>query len=125
MIGLASPRVWLAGGAALALIASHGCAYVKGRAAGAASVQAKYAKAAEKAGKAMAKAQTRIDAIGTAGAAASSQQDQDNRSIRNEIPRIIERPVYRNLCVDDAGVGLFDRAAASANRTPDFAQPAR
>lgn len=115
----------LAGGAALALIASHSCAYMKGRGAGAASVQAKYARAVEKAGKAIAKAQTRIDAIGAASADARTQQDQENRSIYHETLRIIERPVYRNLCVDADGVGLLDRAAANANRTPDFLQSSR
>jgi hypothetical protein len=123
MIGLPNP--YLAGAVAIGLIASHGCAYVKGRGAGAASVQAKYAKAVDKAGKAIAKAQTRIDAIGTAGTEASTQQGQENRSIYHETLRIIERPIYSTRCVDADGVGLFDRAAANANRTPDFAQPAR
>ncbi|MHA3791439.1 hypothetical protein [Sphingomonas sp. YL-JM2C] len=124
MIAL-SPKALLAGGAAFALLATHGCAYVKGRGAGAASVEAKYAGAVAKANRAMAKAQTRIDAIGAAGAAASAAEDQENRSIIHETLRIIERPVYRNLCVDADGVGLLDRAAANANRTPDFLQPAR
>ncbi|WP_347270974.1 hypothetical protein [Rhizorhabdus histidinilytica] len=123
MIAL-SPKAMLAGGAAIALLASHGCGYVKGRGAGAASVEAKYASAVAKAARAMAKAQTRIDAIGAAGANAAAAQDQESRSIIHETLRIIERPVYRNLCVDADGVGLLDRAAANANRTPDFVQPA-
>ncbi|ARR55313.1 hypothetical protein HY78_18640 [Rhizorhabdus wittichii DC-6] len=118
------PKALFAGAAAIALLASHGCVYVKGRGAGAASVEAKYAKAVEKANRAMAKAQTRIDAIGAVGASVAVAQDQENRSIIHETLRIIERPVYRNLCVDADGVGLLDRAAANANRTPAFVQPA-
>lgn len=41
---------------------------------------------------------------------------QDNvREIYHESQKVVERPVYRNLCVDADGVGLLDRAAATAN----------
>lgn len=117
-------RAWLALAGAVALIGSHGWAYMKGRGAGASSVQAKYERAAAKAVKAMKSAQAGIDRIGAIGAQAAAEQDQENRSIYRETLRIIERPVYRTVCVDADGVGLLDRAAANAARTPDFAQPA-
>lgn len=41
---------------------------------------------------------------------------QDNvREIYHESQKVIERPVYRSVCVDADGVGLLDRAAATAN----------
>lgn len=54
---------------------------------------------------------------------ASAEQFQSNeyarvanvREIYHESQKIIERPVYRNVCIDAAGVGLLDRAAATAN----------
>lgn len=116
-------KAWLAGIGALALIASHGWAYMKGRGAGAASVQTKYERVAAKVAAAMARAQIRMDAIGVMGAEASREQDQENRSIYRETLRIIKRPIYRNVCLDPDGVSLLDRAAANANRTPDFAKP--
>jgi len=128
MIGLAIPKAWLAGGGAAVLLASltasHGCVYFKGRAAGAASVEAKYDKALAKARAALAKGQAKIDSLESATATARATQDQESRSITHETLRIVERPVYRTVCVDADGVGLLDRAAANANRTPDFLKPA-
>lgn len=54
---------------------------------------------------------------------ASAQQHQANeqtrqtnvREIYHESQKIIERPVYRTVCIDSDGVGLLDRAAAAAN----------
>lgn len=54
---------------------------------------------------------------------ASAQQHQANeqtrqanvREIYHESQKIIERPVYRTVCIDPDGVGLLDRAAAAAN----------
>ncbi|MFN3795885.1 MAG: hypothetical protein ACK4S5_00190 [Sphingobium yanoikuyae] len=37
------------------------------------------------------------------------------REIYHESQKVIEKPVYRNVCVDADGVGLLDRAAATAN----------
>lgn len=117
-------KTGLALAGAVALIGSHGLVYFKGRAAGAASVQAKYAVAIAKAQDAMRKAQGAMDRVAETGARAALAQQQETRNIYHETMRIIERPVYRAVCVDADGVGLLDRAAGNANRTPDFAQPA-
>lgn len=37
------------------------------------------------------------------------------REITREVPKIIDRPVYRNVCVDADGVRLLDRAVDAAN----------
>lgn len=37
------------------------------------------------------------------------------REITREVPRIIDRPVYRNVCVDADGVRLIRRAVGAAN----------
>tara|TARA_R110002074_G_scaffold262994_1_gene435102 strand:- start:12825 stop:13214 length:390 start_codon:yes stop_codon:yes gene_type:complete len=104
--------------AGLAIIAAIlGFTYSKGRAAGAASVQAKYAKAADKALAAMKRGQAKIDDLDRAYAATSATQQSNARTIHYETQRIIDRPVYRNACVDGAGLGLLDRAADNANRS--------
>lgn len=117
------PKAWLGIAGAAALLASHGYAYFKGRGDGSAAVQAKYSRAIGKAQEAMRKAQTRIDGIGAVAAVAAADQQQETRSIYHETLRVIERPIYRTVCVDADGVGLLDRAAANANRTPNFVQP--
>lgn len=37
------------------------------------------------------------------------------REITREVPRIVDRPVYRNVCVDADGVQLLRRAVDAAN----------
>lgn len=59
-----------------------------------------------------------IDAQAVAIQQARQQQDTETRIIHDETTRIIERPVYRSICVDADGVRLLDRAVASANREP-------
>lgn len=36
------------------------------------------------------------------------------RTIIQEVPRVVEKPVYRNVCVDDAGLRLIGRAVRGA-----------
>lgn len=49
---------------------------------------------------------------------AATQREQDRqvevRNVYTEIPKLIDRPVYRNVCVDGDGVRLLDRAQAAA-----------
>jgi hypothetical protein len=54
---------------------------------------------------------------GLEAAAARREQGRETvvREINREIPTIVHDPVYRNVCVDDAGVRALDRAAAAAN----------
>lgn len=114
---IAAIPLWLRIAGPLALIAAVlGFTYAKGRAAGAASVQAKYAKAADKALAAMKRGQARIDDLDRAYAATSATQQSEARTIYHETLRIIDRAPYRAVCVDRDGVGLLDRAADNANR---------
>lgn len=43
------------------------------------------------------------------------QRETIVREITREVPKIIERPVYRNVCVDADGVRLIERAVDAAN----------
>lgn len=59
--------------------------------------------------------QGRIDASAQRAQAAEYARQGDVRDIYHESQKIIERPVYGAVCVDADGVGLLDRAAATAN----------
>ena len=48
-------------------------------------------------------------------AEADVQRQTIVREITREVPRIIDRPVYRNVCVDADGVRLIGRAVEAAN----------
>jgi len=91
-------------------------AFFFGRSTGIDHQKAIYAKAAAKAVAAMAKAQKAIDTVSGQLAEARRDQDTETRTIYHEATRIIERQSVA-VCVDAAGVGLFDRARANANRT--------
>ena len=62
-----------------------------------------------------AKLQGQIDASAQRHQSAEYARQSKVREIYHETQQIIERPVYRNVCVDADGVGLLDRAAATAN----------
>lgn len=51
----------------------------------------------------------------TAAAVANVQRETVVREITREVPKIIDRPVYRNVCVDADGVRLIERAVDAAN----------
>jgi hypothetical protein len=61
------------------------------------------------------KLQGQIDASAEAQQAAEYERQANVREIYHETQKVIERPVYRNVCVDADGVRLLDRAAATAN----------
>lgn len=61
------------------------------------------------------KGQAQIDASTHAAQSAEYARQGAVREIHHESQKIIERPVYHNVCVDRDGVGLLDRAAATAN----------
>lgn len=48
-------------------------------------------------------------------AAAEVRRETIVREITREVPSIIDRPVYRNLCIDADGLRLIERAVATAN----------
>lgn len=59
--------------------------------------------------------QGQIDASTERSQAAEYARQTNVREIYHESQKVIERPVYRNVCVDADGVGLLDRAASVAN----------
>jgi hypothetical protein len=61
------------------------------------------------------KLQGRIDASTERAQAAEYARQSGVREIYHESQKVIERPVYRNVCIDADGVRLLDRAAAIAN----------
>lgn len=61
------------------------------------------------------KLQGQLDASTEAAQVKEYARQGSVREIYHESQKVIERPVYRNICVDADGVGLLDRAAATAN----------
>lgn len=107
------PYAWLFGAAGgLALLAG---AYAYGDSNGANRVIARNAKAEAKAVAAMEKGRLAIETVSSRLSEARRDQDTETRTIYHEATRIIERQSIA-VCVDAAGVGLFDRARANANR---------
>lgn len=111
MIG--APYTYLAGG--LALIAALGGAYAYGRSDGRAlerdaRVKAEKALVAERDRRTTALAQADSTA-----ATAEIERQTTTREIRHEVERIIDRPVYRNVCIDADGLRILDNATAAAN----------
>lgn len=105
-------------GAALAvcLIGIAGFAY--GVHVGAAQEQATQKRADDARDAERRKLQAQIDASAQRHQAAEYARQGAVREIYHESQKIIDRPVYRNVCLDADGVGLLDRAAATANGEP-------
>lgn len=61
------------------------------------------------------KLQSQIDASTQRAQTAEYARQGNVREIYRESQKIVDRPVYRNVCIDADGVGLLDRAAATAN----------
>lgn len=61
------------------------------------------------------KAQGKIDASSEAAQHVEYARQGAVREIYHESQKIIERPIYGSNCVDADGVGLLDRAVATAN----------
>lgn len=111
MIGLS--HVALAGALAACLAGIGG--YVHGTRVGVAQEQAAQARADAAADDVRRELQAKIDAAGTDHQEAEIGRQVEVREIRHESEKIIERPIFRNVCVDGDGVALLDRAAAVAN----------
>lgn len=54
-------------------------------------------------------------AADTKAAEADVQRETIVREITREVPKVIDRPVYRNVCVDADGMRLIERAVEAAN----------
>lgn len=61
------------------------------------------------------KLQGQIDASTERSQAAEYARQSNVREIYHESQKVVERPVYHNVCIDVDGVGLLDRAADVAN----------
>ena len=61
------------------------------------------------------KLQGQLDAASEAAQVKEYAREGSVREIYHESQKVVERPVYRSVCVDADGVGLLDRAAATAN----------
>lgn len=48
-------------------------------------------------------------------AAKTVERQTITREIYRDVPRIVDRPIYRGSCIDAAGVSLLQRAADAAN----------
>lgn len=106
-------RLALAAALAACLIGIAGYAY--GVSVGIAQQQAamQRAEAANQASRAI--LQSQIDTATQRAQAAELARQTSVREIRHESEKIIERPVYGEICVDGDGVSLLDKAASVAN----------
>ncbi|WP_159977775.1 MULTISPECIES: hypothetical protein [unclassified Novosphingobium] len=111
MIG--ASHLALAGALAACLAGIGGFAYGVG--VGATEERGAQARADAAAGKVRDELQARIDTSALRHQSAEYARQTNVREIYHESQKVIERPVYRNVCVDADGVGLLDRAAAIAN----------
>ena len=111
MIG--APYTYLAGG--LALLAALGGSYAYGRSDGR-SLERDAQARADKA--VIAERNRRTDALAAADATAAATEisrQSTVREVRHEVERIIDRPVYRNVCIDADGLRIIDAATSAAN----------
>lgn len=107
------------GGALMACLAGFG-GYVHGIDVGQAREQAAQKRADDAAAAVTKKLQSQINASDERFAATEHARQSSVREIYHESQKVIERPVYRAVCVDADGVGLLDRAAGTANGTDDI-----
>lgn len=111
MIGLS--HLALAGALASCVAGIGGFFY--GTHIGAAQEQAAQKRADDAAEAERQKLQGQIDASAEAHQSAEYTRQASVREIYHESQKIVERPIYHNVCIDAAGVGLLDRAAQVAN----------
>lgn len=108
-------------GTGLIAIAIVGGAYLKGDSAGANRVLHRVERQElalrDAADQARHAAQARVDHAETEAALREGARQETVREIYRDIPTIVTRPVYRNICLDADGVRLLDRAQAAANGT--------
>ena len=109
------PNGYVQLGAALGLVLALIGAYAFGRHDGKSIEVASQASASSASSSVSKVLQGQINSL-TADAQASEQNRQESvREIRHETQTIVERPVYRNICVDADGLSLLTKAASIAN----------
>ena len=111
MIG--TSHLLLAGALAACVAGIGGFAY--GTRIGAAQEQAAQKRADDAAEIVRRQLQDKIDASGEQEQATEYARQTNVREIYHDSETIIDRPVYRNVCIDADGVRLLDRAADVAN----------
>lgn len=104
-------RLGLALGVLVALIG----AFFYGQSVGKAKCEVAYARQADKARIKRDETIREAQQQDLVAAAANVQRETIVREITREVPKIIDRPVYRNVCVDADGVQLIERAVEAAN----------
>ncbi len=104
----------LAAALALALGAAAG-GFFYGVGVGKDSVRAGIARDLERAAAELGRSEGAIAAARLRSAGYEQERQQIVREIYREIPRVVENPVYRHVCIDDDGVRLIERARAAAN----------
>lgn len=109
------PRSTILYGAAVAITLAAFGSYAYGVGVGRAREQAAQHRADQAADKARGQLQDKIDIAAQASQQREYARQSIVREIHHESQKVIEHPVYSALCVDADGVGLLDRAAASAN----------
>ncbi|MES2173300.1 MAG: hypothetical protein V4523_05065 [Pseudomonadota bacterium] len=101
--------------AALAACAAGIGGFLYGTGVGVAQEQAAQKRADDARNAATKKLQEQMDASSERHQTKEYARQSNVREIYHESQKIVDRPVYRNVCIDDDGVGLLDRAAATAN----------
>lgn len=104
-------RLGLTIGVLLALIG----AFFYGQRVGTQRCEAAHMKAAAAAQEKREKQIVTAQAADTKAAEADAQRETIVRKITREVPKVIDRPVYRNVCVDADGVRLIERSVEAAN----------
>lgn len=121
MFGIPSP--YLIGGTALAFVVAVGAAEIHGQSRGYDSAETKYKlqisqmvidakEAAEKSRRAM---QSQADAALTTLETQNAKARVIYRTINHDVDKIVERAVYRQVCLDDQGVTLANAALAGVS----------
>lgn len=105
---------WLILGVVLAVLAAAGAGYGKGRVDGTAACEQRIAEMVKD-------SQERKDKEAVKANTASGGLEKDNaktrtvyKTITQTVDKIVERPVYRNVCLDDDGLRSANAALAGA-----------
>lgn len=96
-------------------------AFFFGRSTGIDHERARNLAALEKGRKAIEQSIAQVQAVDRARVEQEGQRQTIVREIYREVPKILDRPVYRNVCVDADGVRIIRRAVAAANGRGDAA----
>ena len=110
-----SPTGWLRLGSAIGALLLVVGAFFYGRHVGYTECDNDHLKAAAAAQEKREKQIGQAQAGDAKAAEADVQRETIVREITREVPKVIDRPVYRNVCVDADGVRLIERAVEAAN----------